>query len=232
MKRIEIGNRADPIPFLLKGEPWTRFKTLTGLLGRLEHDPEVRTAWEELHKHPLIRDLLSRLDIWFETSVTRHNDPKLPPHILKVLADLGVRAEDPGMREIVNRVEARREGSLFSVRQTPPDKGNGKADPQANEWYALLGSPLPFLPPYPPETTGTIFRTSPSQTRSASFTGHPFLKIQTFNLPSLSLKIRRPVSEVSDKARSRTPPAVKEEGSTTSSSFFSAAEDKYDRNRT
>jgi hypothetical protein len=129
--------KSDPVPFLLEGEPWTRLNTLTKLLDRPEHDPEVRTAREELNKHPLIRDLLSRLDIWFETSITRHNDPKLPPHILKVLADLGVRTEDPGMGEIIDRIEARREGPLFSVRQTLPDKGNRKADPQADEWYAL-----------------------------------------------------------------------------------------------
>lgn len=142
--------KADPIPFLLKGEPWTRFNTLTGLLGRPEHDPEVRTAWEELHEHPLIRDLLSRLDIWFETSVTRHNDPKLPPHILKALADLGVGAEDPGIPEIISQIEARREGPLFSVRQTLPDKGNRRADPQADEWYAL--------PCDSPEITSTLLQ--------------------------------------------------------------------------
>jgi len=129
--------KEDPIPFLLEGEPWTRLNTLTGLLGKPDNDPEVGAAREELRDHPLVGDLFNRLNIWFDTSVTRHNDPKLPPHILKALADLGVRAEDPGMPEILSQVEARREGPLFSVRQTLPDKGNNKPDPRADEWYAL-----------------------------------------------------------------------------------------------
>lgn len=142
--------KADPVPFMLGGEPWTRLNTLTGLLSRAENDPEVRAARQELLEHPLVSDLVSRLKIWFDSSVTRHNDPKLPPHILKALADLGVRAHDPGIQEIISRVEDRREGPLFSVRQTLPDRENRKPDPQADEWYAL--------PCDSPEITSTLLQ--------------------------------------------------------------------------
>ena len=140
--------KADPFPFLLDAEPWTRLNTLTSLLDRPENDPEVCAARDELLRHPLVNDLVDRLNIWFDTSVTRHNDPQIPPHILKALADLGVRAKDPGISDIVSQVEAHREGTLFSVRQTLPDKSNRKPDPQADDWHTL--------PCDSPEITSTL----------------------------------------------------------------------------
>ncbi|MFP4114302.1 MAG: hypothetical protein ACLFUA_08015 [Spirochaetales bacterium] len=74
---------------------------------------------------------------WFETSVTRHNDPKLPSHVLKALADLGVRACDPGIGEIIEQIEEHRVDALYAARQTLPDRENRTPDPDADEWHAL-----------------------------------------------------------------------------------------------
>jgi len=95
----------DPIPWLLEeGPPWVRYRTLTDLLGCAEHDPRVREARQAMLTHPHVRGLIAHAGQWPGQALERHNDARHPLHSLTVLADFGLRADDPGMRALVRKV--------------------------------------------------------------------------------------------------------------------------------
>jgi hypothetical protein len=135
----------DPMPWLLDGNPWTRYRTLTHLMDLPLEDSRVREAYEQLIRHPLIEDLLNRTLEWFPRSITRHNKPELSHYQLTALAEMGVRHDHPKMRKIIDRAVKHKTGDFFAVRQILPVKGEpmGKADPDAREWHAMpCDSPL------------------------------------------------------------------------------------------
>ena len=140
---------ADPIQWLLKSdEPWTRYRTLVDLLDRPEDDPEVRAARAEMLAHPQVQALIAEAATWPGRPLKRHNDASHPIYKFSTLADFGVRADDPGMGEIVGRVLAHQspEGAFQTIVNVPKAFGGTGED----EWtwmlcdaptllYALLG---------------------------------------------------------------------------------------------
>lgn len=48
--------------WLLDGEPWTLYRTLTWLLGRGEDDESVFSAKTEIPNHPLIKEIFGELN--------------------------------------------------------------------------------------------------------------------------------------------------------------------------
>ena len=96
---------SDTMDWLLaSNEPWTRYRTLVDLLDRPEDDAEVQTARSEMVSHPLVRSLIDDAATWPGYALKRHNDAKHPIHTLAVLADFGLRADDPGMPAVVDAV--------------------------------------------------------------------------------------------------------------------------------
>jgi hypothetical protein len=85
-------------------EPWTRYRTMTDLLDRHEDDPEVQAARSEMVNHPLVRSLIDDAASWPGYALKRHNDAKHPIHTLAVLADFGLRTDDPGMSAVTDVV--------------------------------------------------------------------------------------------------------------------------------
>ncbi len=85
------------VQWLLKfDEPWTRYRTLLDLLDRPEDDPEVQAARAEMLAHPRVQALIAEAAAWPGYALKRHNDAGHPIYKFSLLADFGVRANDPG----------------------------------------------------------------------------------------------------------------------------------------
>ncbi len=135
----------DPIPWLLQSQPYTRYRTLMELLEKPIDDPDVMATKQEMLAHEKTQALIAETQNWFPQSVTRHNDAKLTHYKLRMLADFGLNADDPGIAEIIETATAHQQNGLPAIRQTLPNKGEGfrKPDPNAREWHAMpCDSPL------------------------------------------------------------------------------------------
>lgn len=88
-------------------EPWTRYRTLLDLLRLPEDDQQVVAARGEMLAHPLVQNLIATVAAWPGYPLRRHNDAKHPLHVFSTLADIGVRASDPGMSATLGAVLAR-----------------------------------------------------------------------------------------------------------------------------
>jgi hypothetical protein len=88
------------IDWLLEyGSPAVRFNTrlLTGA---------AKPNRQELLSDPLVKQSITLLKKWGKEVLERHNKPDLLMHRLSFLADLGVRANDPGMGAVVTSILA------------------------------------------------------------------------------------------------------------------------------
>ena len=132
-------------------EPWTRYRTLVDLLDRQEVDPEVQDARAAMLAHPQMQALVATAATWGERPLKRHNDASHPIYALSTLADFGLRADDPGIGVVVDRVLAHQspEGAFETVVNLPTRFGGSGED----EWswmacdaptllYALLSMGL------------------------------------------------------------------------------------------
>jgi len=93
-----------PIDWLLEGEPWIEYRTRLDLLGQSESDPQVSVARRALLEDPLVSGLVSGLSVWPGKVISSHKSAGQPFHKLTFLADLGLRASDPGMNLIIERI--------------------------------------------------------------------------------------------------------------------------------
>lgn len=102
-------------------EPWTRYHALVDLLDRPESDADVQTARAEMLGHPQVQELIVQAATWGDRPFKRHNDAGYPIYALSTLADFGVRADDPGMAQVIDRVLAHQsaEGAFQSVVNIP-----------------------------------------------------------------------------------------------------------------
>jgi hypothetical protein len=93
------------IEYLLNSEePWTRYRTRLDLLEMPEDAPEVQHDRGEMLAHPYIVGLIEKANSWPGYPLKRHNDAKHPLHVLAVLADFGIKAADPGMDQVIEKV--------------------------------------------------------------------------------------------------------------------------------
>ncbi len=118
------------------GEPWTRYRALVELAGWPEDDAEVRATRAETLSHPLVQALVAEAASWPGHPLKRHNDAGHPIHKLSTLAELGLRAQDPGLADAVNAVVCHQsaEGAFQSVLNIPARFG-GTGDDQWS-WMA------------------------------------------------------------------------------------------------
>ena len=121
---------------LSSAEPWTRYRTLVDLLGRPQADAGVQAARAQMLSHPELRDLMARASHWGKQALKRHNDAAHPIYALSTLADFGLRAEDPGMDDLISGVLARQasEGPFQSLVSIPKAFGGSGDDTWA--WMA------------------------------------------------------------------------------------------------
>ncbi len=80
---------------LASDEPATRWITLSQVLERPAHDPEVEAVHRDVLAHPGTRELVARLPDWENPPpVSGHNSADFMPNLLGLLADMGLRAGD------------------------------------------------------------------------------------------------------------------------------------------
>src|SRR5512138_3752938 len=86
------------IDWLLEaGSPAVRYATRVLFGGE-------KPARKELLSDPLIASGIKALGGWDTEVLERHNTPDLLMHTLTLLADFGVRADDPGMPGVVKKI--------------------------------------------------------------------------------------------------------------------------------
>jgi hypothetical protein len=125
---LQLGTALDWL--LASPEPWTRYRTLVDLLARPESDPEVIEARAAMVDHPAVRSLVDAAATWGEEPFRRHNDAAYSIYRLSTLADLGLRAGDPGMAAVVERVLAHHsaEGAFQTLVNIPRSFGGNGED--------------------------------------------------------------------------------------------------------
>ena len=95
-----------PVDWLLAGPPWVAYRTRRDLLGQPEDDPVVVAARQRVLEDPQVRALIAELTGWPGTVIASHKSAGQPFHKLAFLADLGVKASDPQVNRIVERILA------------------------------------------------------------------------------------------------------------------------------
>ena len=93
-----------PIDWLLEGEPWIVYRTRRDLLEQAEDDPQVVAARQAMLANPQVQALVSGLSDWPGEVIASHKSAGQPFHRLTFLADLGLRAGDPGIDTIIERI--------------------------------------------------------------------------------------------------------------------------------
>ena len=122
----------DVVQWLLESdEPWTCYRTLLDLLDRSDADAEVEAARAEMLAHPQVLGLIAEVAEWpGPAPLRRHNNAGHPMHKLSVLAEFGVRADDPGVDKAIDAVLARQspEGAFQIVANVPKAFGGTGED--------------------------------------------------------------------------------------------------------
>ena len=92
------------IDWLLEGTPWVQYRTRVDLLGQAESEAEVRAARQAMLADPQVQGLLTELAEWPGEVLASHKSAGLHMHKLTFIADLGLRADDPGMDKVTARI--------------------------------------------------------------------------------------------------------------------------------
>lgn len=127
--------------WLITGPPWVEYRARLDLLTQAEGDPQVRAARQTMLEHPQVQALLAELQGWPGSALTSHKQAGHPLHKLVFLADLGLRAGDPGMDAIIDCILGHRsEAGPFQVLMNIPRHFGGSGEDQ---WaWALCDAPL------------------------------------------------------------------------------------------
>jgi len=130
-----------PIDWLLDGEPYVRYRARRDLLGEAAGSGPVVEARREMLADPQVRGLVDGLAGWPGTVIASHKSAGQPFHRLTFMADLGVRADDPGVSAVVDAVRAHQsaEGPYQLPTNVPPRYGGTGVDTWA---WALCDAPL------------------------------------------------------------------------------------------
>src|SRR5512139_2868006 len=118
-----------PLEWLLNGSPCVQYRTRLDLLGETERSKDVKAARQAMLDHPQVQALIGELRDWPGPTLNRHNDASHPLHKLIFLADLGLRASDPGVDRIVEQVlDHQSAEGVFQVKVNIPTHfgGTGK----------------------------------------------------------------------------------------------------------
>ncbi len=115
---------------LASPEPWTRYRTRIELLGQAESDPGAAEARREMLAHPQVLGLIAAASSWGEYPFKRHNDASHPIYALSTLADFGLRADDPGMDDVIKNVMSHQsqQGAFQSLVNISPTFGGSGED--------------------------------------------------------------------------------------------------------
>ncbi len=118
------------VEWLLEGPPWIQYRNRIDLLGQSENNSDVAANRQAMLTHPAIQTLLSALSGWPGSSLKRHNDTSHLLHKLVFISDLGIKAGDPGVDEIIDRIIERqsKEGAFQTLANVSPQYGGSGED--------------------------------------------------------------------------------------------------------
>lgn len=129
-------NISEPIRWLLESSPWVEYRTRIDLLEQPEDAPEVARARQAMLEHPQVKSMITELADWPGHALKRHNDATHMIHKLVFLADIGVKAEDQGMNEVIERIsEHRSDEGVFKILANTPRSFGGSGE---DEWVWML----------------------------------------------------------------------------------------------
>ncbi len=130
-----------PVDWLLHGQPWVEYLTRRDLLGQAEGEPQVRLAREAMLANPQVKGLVDELSDWPGKVIASHKSAGQPFHKLTFLADLGLKAGDLGMDDVIVRILEHQsvEGPFQLPVNIPTHYGGTGEDTWA---WALCDAPL------------------------------------------------------------------------------------------
>ena len=129
-------NIHEPIQWLLDSPPWIEYRTRVDLLEQPEETPEVILAQQAMLEHPQVKSMISELADWPGHALKRHNDAAHMIHKLVFLADIGVKAGDPGTDRVIDRIsEHRSDEGVFKILANTPRSFGGSGE---DEWVWML----------------------------------------------------------------------------------------------
>lgn len=121
----------EALDWLLTDAPWVQYRARLDLLGETERSKDVKAARRAMLDHPQVQALVSELRGWPGPPLTRHNDASHLLHKLVFIADLGLRATDPGVEQIVARVlDHQAADDVFQVKVNIPTRFGGTGQDQ------------------------------------------------------------------------------------------------------
>lgn len=127
----------DTLQWLLNSnEPWTRYRVRRDLLDQPENDPKVRVDRQAMLSEPAIKNLIAQTAGWPGNSLRRHNDASHLLHTFSVLADFGIRVNDPGMEVGIQAILSHHspQGAFQSLINIPKAFGGSDED----QWTWIL----------------------------------------------------------------------------------------------
>ncbi len=129
------------ITWLLEGPAWVRYRTRIDLLGQTERAAEVRAARQAMLADSQVQGVLAELAEWPGPVLASHKSASHPLHKLTFIADLGLKASDPGVDAIAERILAHQspEGPFQVLMNISPKYGGTGRDQWA---WALCDAPL------------------------------------------------------------------------------------------
>jgi len=102
-------------------QPWVKYNTLVNLQEKPLNNPLVKESKKEMVEHSKIQELIKESKTWPGYTLKRHNDAGHPIHKIVMLADFGLKLNDPGMDEIIHKILSNQseEGSFQSKLEIP-----------------------------------------------------------------------------------------------------------------
>jgi hypothetical protein len=130
-----------PLEWLLEGPAWMHYRLRLDLCRQSPDDPQVTAARQTLLDDPQVQELIAGLQDWPGVVLNSHKSARQPFHRLNFLADIGLRAGDPGMGAIITQIMSHQseQGPFQLVTNVHPRYGGTGED----TWgWALCDAPL------------------------------------------------------------------------------------------
>jgi hypothetical protein len=127
--------------WLLEGPAWVQYRARVDLLKQKENHPDVIAARKAMLADPQIKSLIQDAAKLPATVLTSHKSAGHPIHQLVFLADVGLRANDPGIDKIGARIlkHQSKDGPFQVLMNIPKHFGGSGKDEFA---WALCDAPL------------------------------------------------------------------------------------------
>lgn len=93
-----------PLKWLLEGPAYVQFRTRVDLLEESTSNPEVQHARQAMLDQPDVISLVKSLENWPGQVLSSHKSANQSFHTLNFLTDLGLKAGDPGVQPVAEKI--------------------------------------------------------------------------------------------------------------------------------